>query len=170
MHVQFSSVILICPWESNSQTGQMLSHSHQWFWSTQILETWSNSHSADKISDILISGSDLLKHWRVTYLLDLCVQSVVFICSNTGEWLTRWMHVQPFLSAFLICSNIADQLTCWMCVQPFLLAILICSYARVTHMLDVCVQPFSSVVLISSNTEEVSLSDSHAKCMFSHSC
>ena len=68
---------------------------------------------------ILISGSDLLKHWReqltnwmdghqfsfnliqtlerATHMLNECSQflSVVLICSHAGEQLTSWMH-HPF--------------------------------------------------------------------------
>ena len=41
---------------------------------------------------------------------------MVLICSNTGEQLTSWLHVQPFLLVILICSK----------------------HWRTTHMLDAC--------------------------------
>ena len=176
--------------ESNSQTGCMFS-SHQLFSFAHGRAT----HKLNKCQAILISDSDPLKYWRpgATHTLHIKFQifsSVVLICSNTGEWLTRWIYVfsQWSLSAQTLESDslagcmFNHSCQCFWsaqtlqtnshagCVQPFLLAVLICWYARVTHMLDVCVQPFSSVVLISSNTEEVSSSDSHAGCVFSHSC
>ena len=69
----FLSVVLI-----GSNTGWLtcwtFSHSCQWFWSLQTLE--SNSQAGCVLSH----------------------SCQVLICSNTGEWLTCWMCVQPFLS------------------------------------------------------------------------
>ena len=51
-------------------------------------------------SDLDISGSDLHKQLESNSLAG-CIQpfpSVVLICSNTGEELTFWKHVQPFSS------------------------------------------------------------------------
>ena len=112
----FSSVVLICLnrdsppgcvfshfyqiWRvslSNSQTGCMFSHSHQWFWSTQTLER--DLHPRHVFS--LSCHSDLLKLWRVTHTLDACL---AFLNGSdlSWEWLTFWIHVQPFLSVVLI--------------------------------------------------------------------
>ena len=134
-HVQpFLSVVLIC-----SNTGEQLTRwmhvkpSHQQFISAQTLE--SNSHSGCMCSAILVSSSDLLRHWRETHSLDMCsaihqwlssAQTLksnslpgctfshsCLICSKTGERLTFtfWMHVQPFSSMVLICSNTGERLT-----------------------------------------------------------
>ena len=95
----FSSVVQI--W---SNTGQGLTnwmgvhHSCQWFRSGQTLERDSQT---GWVFTVLVSGSDLVKHWRGTHILDGCspFSSVVLIRSNTGEGLTSWMGDQSFSSA-----------------------------------------------------------------------
>ena len=96
---------------------------------------------------------------------------------HTEEQLTSWM---PFLSVVLICLNTGQQLTRWMCVQPFLswfwssqplkkdsLAGCIFSgsdllkYQRATHSLDVC-----SAILVSGSDFLNHWRDSLAGCMF----
>ena len=52
--------------------------------------------------------------------------SVVLICYNTEEGLTRWMGVHPFLYIVLIYANTGDVLTSWMGVHPFWSVVLIC--------------------------------------------
>ena len=128
--------------ESDSQTGHVISNSCQWFWLAQTLD--SNSQSRQMFSqschwfwfaqvlksDSLAEGMfhSCQQFWsaktqKATHRLDECVFSHShqwFWSDQTLEWLTIWMHVQPFLSVVLICS--------W----------------RVTHMLD---RQFSSVVL-----------------------
>ena len=79
--------------ERDSQSGCMFSHSCQWFWSAQTLER-------DSLSGCMFSNS-CQWFWSIIY-------------SNTGEGLTTWIHVQPFLSVILICSNTGEGLTAWM--------------------------------------------------------
>ena len=90
--------------ENDSLSGWVFSHSHQWqmLRATHQLEGcsailvscsdlhhkhWSNL-LAGQGSSSLISGHDLLHHWRVTHILD---------------------DVQPFSSVILICSNIIES-------------------------------------------------------------
>ena len=78
-------------------------------------------------TSVLISGSDLLKHWG---------------------GLTAWIGVHPFLSGVPICSNAGERLTAWMGVHPFWSAVLVCSYPRErTHFLNGC----TSVLISGSN-------------------
>ena len=79
--------------ESNSHPGDMFSSSHQQL----IYSNTRVTHILDMYSAILISGADLLKHWKATHSLDMC-SSTFLICSNTREQLTPWTHIQPFLS------------------------------------------------------------------------
>jgi hypothetical protein len=135
---QFSSVVLI------------YSNTREW------LTPWM------MCSAILVSDSDLLKHWRVTHILDhamvamMCVQpflSVVLICSNTEERLTNWMcaSVQSFLSVVLICSNTREWLTTWMSVRKWFWSAQTLE-SKLTFWMHI--QPFLSVVLICSTNEE----------------
>ena len=117
----FWSVDLICSrLERDSHAGWVFSHSGQWIWSAQMLE--SNSQPA-----ILVSESDLVKHWRGTHSLDECPAILV-----SGSDLfkhrrgTHSLDVQPFWSVDLICLNTGERPTCWMGVQPFWLVDLIC--------------------------------------------
>ena len=79
---------------------------------SDLTEYWRVTHILDGCSPVLISGSDLLKHWRGTHLLDGCSAILVSgsdLLTNTGEQLTNWMGVQPFLSVVLICSQTLES-------------------------------------------------------------
>ena len=133
------------------------------------------AHILDACTAVLISGSYLLKQWRVTHRLNGCTAVLisVLIRSNDGEQLTAWMHVHPFSSVFwsnrtmesdshagciyssscqrFWTTQTMERLTFWMHVQPFSSVVLICSNSveRLTRWMHV--QPFLSVVLIGSN-------------------
>ena len=159
MHVHpFWSVVLIhSTLESNSLPGFIFLCSHQWFWSTQTLK-WTHSldvfiHSCQWFwstqtleSDshtghlhILISGSDLFKHWRVTYSLDAHHSSVILNCLNTGEQLTYWTFAhscQWFWSAQTLES---DSLSVYAVYSPILVSGSdLIKHWRATHFLDLC--------------------------------
>ena len=114
-----------------------------------LLAVWISSrvtHDLKGCSPILISGSNLLKHWRLTLWMDVHpFLSVVPMGSNTGEGLTPWMGVHPFSSVVQICSNTKEGLTSGMGVHPFLSVVLICSNTGegLTSWMDV--HPFLSV-------------------------
>ena len=134
-------MVQICSNTGEQLTPWMFSHSHQRCSSDQTLAT----HRLDVCSAILISGSDLLKHWsdsQAGWVFSHFL-SVVLIYSSTEEKLTCWTHVNTFSSVVLICSNTGEQLTRWMHVHPFL-----------------------SVVWSAKTLESNSL----PKCMFTHSC
>ena len=38
---------------------------------SDLLKHWRGTHILDGCSALLVSGSDLLNHWRVTYILDV---------------------------------------------------------------------------------------------------
>jgi hypothetical protein len=65
----------------------MFRHSHQWFLSAQTLK--SNSH-AEYMFIVLISCSDLLKHWRATHLLDVCLANLI-----SSFDLLKYLRVNP---------------------------------------------------------------------------
>ena len=90
-------------------------HSSQYLYSTQTLESnsqpsrhpfisvvlvCSNTGTGERLTSwmltVLLSGSDLVKQWRVTHFLDTC---------------------SPILKVTLICLNTGEQLTCWMCIR-----------------------------------------------------
>ena len=83
---------------------------------SDLLKHWRGTYFLDGCLPILVSGSDLLKHWRGTHFLDECSPfwSVVQTCSNTGEGLTLWMGVHGFSSVVWICSKLErDSLPGW---------------------------------------------------------
>ena len=174
--------------ERNSQAGGVfqVSHSCQWLRSlkhwraTHTLERCSavlvsgsdllkhlrGTHKLEGCSAILISGSDLLKHLRGTHKLEKCLVILVSGSDHTGEGLTSWRGVQPFLSVTLICWNTGEKLTSWRGIQPFLSVALICWNTGEGLTCWKGVQPFLSVALIFSNTGE---GLTHWR-VFSHSC
>ena len=105
---------------------------------------------------MIVSDSDILKHWRVTHFLDGCLTILVSgsDLSSSGEQLTSWMHVHPFLSVVLICSSCGERLTAWMCVHPCLSMVLICTSNGEGLTAWMHVHPFLSVILICSNIGE----------------
>ena len=99
--------------ERDSQPGGIFSHSCQWFRSMQTLER--DSHAGGVFS--------LSYQWF----------------SNTGEGLTCWRGVQPFLSVVLICSNTGERLTSWRSVLTTILVVSgsdLLKHWRGTHMLE----------------------------------
>ena len=101
----FLSVVLIC-----SSTGEGLTPwmgVHQFLWVVLICSSTRGTHSLDGCLPVLISGFDLVYHWWRTHCLDGCLSILVSgsDSSNTGEKLTFWMGVHPFLSVVLICSS-----------------------------------------------------------------
>ena len=62
----------------------VLNHSHTREW----------THNLDTCSAILVTGSDLLKHWRTTHSLKVFSHSCQWFWSaHIGEWLTTYMHL-----------------------------------------------------------------------------
>ena len=101
------------------------------------------------ISDILISGSDLLRHWRVTHLLDVCSTILISGSDLPKDPKSRgWTHMLDAYSTILV--NGTD--------------LLIHFKLRVTHKLYV----YSCQWFRCSNTEERD-SQSASGWMFSHS-
>ena len=158
----------------------MFSHSHQY---SDLLKAWNTGEQLTSwtYSVILISSSDLkLEHQKATYILEMCstilvsasessntrdwltnwmcIQPIKFHQSNTGEWLTFWICIQPFMLVVMTWSNVREQLTNWIWVQLVLSVVL--KHWRATHMLDMC----SAVLVCGSQTLE---SDSLARCVFS---
>ena len=93
---QLLSVVLICSnTGEDSLPGWVFICSCQLFCSAQrdSHTGWVFTHSRQQ--------SDLLKHWRGTHKLGGCSHILVSnqICLNTGEVLTPWMGVHPFMSA-----------------------------------------------------------------------
>ena len=143
---------MVLHWKSGSKihSEYNISHSCQW------LKHYRATHILEGSSAILISNSELHKHWRGLTSWR-CVQpfsSMALIHSNTKDGLTNWRCVQPFSSVALICSNTKEGLTSWRGVQPFSSVALICSNTGKGLTAWRVVQPFSSVVLICSNTRE----------------
>ena len=77
----------------DSQPGCVFNHFNQWFWSAQKLGKqltfWTHVQSFSSVALIYL----VLKHWRVTHILDVCSAflSVVLICSKPEEqvWATH---------------------------------------------------------------------------------
>ena len=86
----FLPVVLICPNTGEQLTCWRVFSPSQWFWSAQTLE--SNSHPGEVFSPscqwFWSAQTQGLTNWRGVQPL-----SVVLICSNTGEPLTRWRGV-----------------------------------------------------------------------------
>ena len=122
----------------------MFSHSCQWFWSAQMLRV---AYMLDVCSFILVSGSNLLKHWRGTHILDACSANlwVVVIYSSTGEGLTNWICVQWFLLVVLICLNTGG--THLLVYSAILIRSDLLKHWKGTHKLDAC----SAILFISSD-------------------
>ena len=168
MHVQqFSSVVLICLSTRERLTSWMHVHCPAILVSgPDLLNHWRGTHILVVCLAIPVSGPNLLNHWRETHILDTCPAILV---SSPDLRLTAWMHVQSFSSVVLICSNTREGLTLWMHVQPFLSAVLIClNHWRGTHILDPrCTSSHSCQWSWSAQALK---KDSHSGCMFSHSC
>ena len=73
---------------------------------SDLLKHWRATHSLDKYSAILISDSDLLKHWRATYSLDKCSTILISGSDLLKHW--RATHKLDKCSAILI--SISDLL------------------------------------------------------------
>ena len=114
---------------------------------SDLLKHWRATHSLDRCSAMLISGSDLLKHWKATHSL------VTFLAIPfNSSYVLRHYRVTHLLKgclALLISgSNLLKQLTFWMYVQPFSSVVSICLKTLLTAWM--CVQTFLSMVLICS--------------------
>ena len=64
----------------------------------------------DACSAILVSGSDLLKHWRVTHILDVCSAILVIGSDLLKHW--RMTHILDTSLAILVSGSSAK------CVNP----------------------------------------------------
>ena len=82
--------------DSNSQPECKFSHFCQWFQSAQELK----SNSQPGCTFIHNSGSDLIGHWRVTYILNMC--SVIFISGSDLPKCWRATHILDECSAILV--------------------------------------------------------------------
>ena len=112
------TVILNCSYSGEGITSWMSVFSYQWFWSSQTKE---RDTQPDECSPVLISSSDLIKHWRGTHILDGCSPVIVSSSDLLKHWGTHLLdEFSPFLSVVMICSNTGEGLTCWMNVPPFL--------------------------------------------------
>ena len=159
----FLSVVLIYPNTGEWLTYWTFTHSHQWFWSVQTLE-----------SDLLpgctsfFSDSELLKHWRATHILDICpFLSVVLICPNTGEWLTlrlccifthscQWFWSNQTLESNSLPGSVFTHSHWWFWSN----------HTMESNSLSGCVFTQSHQWFWSNQTME---SDSLSGCMFTHS-
>ena len=91
-------------------------------------------------SAIIISSSNLPKHWRATHLLDMCLAILVSSPNLLKHWrATHKLDASGCLAIVISSSakHLREQLTCWMHVQPFLSVVLIYSNTRKTDILDV---------------------------------
>ena len=92
----------------------MFSHSCQWIWSVQTLESHSLagcvfSHSCQYFHSVQTLESNSPAECNIKPF-----SSVVDNCLYTGELLTHWMYVQTFLLLVLLCSKVGKWLTHWM--------------------------------------------------------
>ena len=100
---------------SNSHTGCIFNHPYQWFQSTQTPESYSHARWVfNHFHQWFKSAQTLERDSHPGYIFSHSYQRL----KNTGEQLTRWMHVQPFSSTVLI-LNTEEQLTSWMHIQQF---------------------------------------------------
>lgn len=112
------------------------------------------THFLDAFSDILISDSDLLKHWRDS------LSGSMFSHSHQGLWYTqtpeRETHFLDACPAILVSDFVSAQTWEAHHLDVYSTILISSSYQlkhrRATHSLDGGVQPFSSVVLIPLNT------------------
>ena len=98
--------------------------SRQWFWSAQTMER--DSLAGWVFSQSPVSGSDLLKCYRETHMLDWCLANLVSGSDLLKCWtVTHILHFWPILLVILI-SYTREQLTDWMIVtvQPILVSLI----------------------------------------------
>jgi hypothetical protein len=140
IHVQpFSSVVLIC---SNLNTGEKLTcWMHVQTFSSGILirslQVLESDLHAGHVFSILVSGSNLLKHWRMTHILDTCSAIHVSVSGLLKHWrATHTLDVQPFLSAILISSNTGRAAHTLDAFSAIVSGSDLLKHWRATHILD----------------------------------
>ena len=122
---------------------------------SDLLKHWKWTHSLDLCSAILVSGSDLLKHWRNS------LAGCVF--SHSWQWFWFAQILEKDLQSGCVFSHTYQF---WFAQtqegdsQPGYVFSHSCKWLRSAQTLRdrltfcICVQPFLSVVLIGSNTEK----------------
>ena len=112
---------------------------------------------------IVVSGSDLLKHWRATHSLDM--SSAILISGSDPLRQQRLTHSLYMFSCPCQWFQCKEQLTNWMHVQPLLLVVLICSKLESNSHTE-CMVSHSCQWFWFAQIQEC---NSHSECMFSHS-